>query len=192
MSDSKNIDLVKRQLVDGEIDRRSFLRLSTLLGLSATAAYAFAGKVTGDGSALAADEGPGNIPMGGSMNLGMVVQPIDNPHTFAWVQPSNIVRQVCEYLTYTDSANITHPYLVESWEASDDLKTWTLNIRKGVKWRNGRDFTAQDAAWNLARVLDPETGSSVIGLMKPYMLEETDGTTVLWDTNAIEVVDDHT
>ncbi|GAB5470429.1 MAG: ABC transporter substrate-binding protein [Rhodospirillales bacterium] len=189
VTESKNINLVKRQLAEGQIDRREFLRLSTLLGLSATAAYAFAGKVTGQSEARAAED---DIPMGGTLNWGMTVQPIDSPHTFSWVQPTNIVRQVCEYLTYTDPSNVTHPYLLEGWEASDDLKTWDLKVRKGVKWRNGRDFTAEDAAWNLAHVLDPATGSSVVGLMKPYMLKEENGETVLWDANAIEVVDPHT
>ena len=50
--------------------------------------------------------------------------------------------------------------------------------------------------WNLKRVLDAETGSSVLGLMKGYMLDEvpTDGgtTTRLWDANAIEQLDDLT
>ena len=36
------------QLRKGEIDRREFLRTATLLGVSASAAYAMAGKLTGD------------------------------------------------------------------------------------------------------------------------------------------------
>jgi len=39
---------LKSALADGKIDRRQFLRDSTLLGLSAAAAYAFVGKVTGE------------------------------------------------------------------------------------------------------------------------------------------------
>ena len=61
---------------------------------------------------------------------------------------------------------------MEKWEASEDLKTWTLTIRQAAKWRSGRPFTADDAIWNIKRALDPKTGSSVLGLMKGYMLEE--------------------
>ena len=43
-----HIPVLKREFAEGRIDRREFLRYSTLLGLSATAAYAFVGKVTGE------------------------------------------------------------------------------------------------------------------------------------------------
>ena len=58
---------------------------------------------------------------------------------------------------------------MEKWEASPDLKSWTLRLRKDVKWRKGdRKFTADDVVWNLKRVLDAKTGSSVVGLFKGF------------------------
>src|SRR2546422_676778 len=72
-------------------------------------------------------------------------------------------RQVVDYLTVTGVDNVTRPGLVEKWEASPDLKTWTLKLRRNVKWHNGRQFNADDVVWNLKRVLDPKTGSSVVG-----------------------------
>ncbi len=126
---------------------------------------------------------------------------IDNPHTFSWVYDSNIVRQVCGYLTRTGSDNVTRPHLVSKWEASEDLKTWTLTMADD-NWQKGRGgaFTAEHAAWNIRHCLDPKVGSSVIGLMKGYMLKDVDTgtkddkgvavmTTALWDGNAIEVKD---
>ncbi|MDJ0607431.1 MAG: ABC transporter substrate-binding protein [Kiloniellales bacterium] len=185
-----HIPKLKEQLVEGTIDRREFLRYSTLLGLSASAAYAFVGKVTGQHFVAPAKAA---MPKGGNLKISMRVLEVNDPHTFDWVTDSNIARQVCGYLTQTGHDNVTRPYLAESWEVSDDLKTWTLRTRKDVKWHNGRQFTAEDAAWNLRHALDPETGSSVVGLMKGYMLNEgADGKTVLWDANAIEVVDPHT
>ena len=179
---------LQEQLVEGRLERREFVRYAALLGVSASAAYAFAGKVTGEDVAprARADE----MPMGGAIRISMRCAAINDPHTFSWGFDSNIVRQVCGYMTRTGIDNITRPDLAESWEASDDLMIWTLNVRKGVKWHDGRDFTAEDVAWNLHHVLDPETGSSVLGLMKGYMMND-DGT-ALWDANAIEVVDDHT
>ena len=89
------------------------------------------------------------------------------PTRIAGVGSSNSARQVLDYLTVTGVDNITRPSLVEKWEPSPDLKTWTLRLRKTVrKWHNGRQFTADDVVWNLKRVLDPKTGSSVVGLMK--------------------------
>jgi peptide/nickel transport system substrate-binding protein len=182
------IPKLKEQLVEGKLDRREFLRYATLLGLSAPAAYAFAGKVTGEDFAPAARAQ--GLPQGGNLKIAQRVVEVVDPHSFSWVYDSNVVRQVAEYLTKTGHDNITRPYLVESWEASDDLKTWTLNMRKGVKWHNGRDLVADDAIANLMHMLNPESGSSVIGLMKGYMMN--DEGTELWDANAIEKVDDHT
>jgi peptide/nickel transport system substrate-binding protein len=179
---------LQEQLAEGRLDRREFVRYAALLGVSASAAYAFAGRITGQGFAPLARAD--TMPKGGTLRIAMRCKPITDPHTFSWIIDSNIVRQVCGYLTRTGADNITRPDLAESWEASDDLKTWTFHIRKGVKWHDGRDFTADDVAWNLHHVLNPDTGSSVLGLMKGYMMND-DGTE-LWDPNAIQVVDDHT
>ncbi len=199
MSDreNQNINKVKGQFAEGKLDRREFLRYSTLLGLSATAAYAFVGKVTGESFVSPAQA---SMPMGGTVRIGMAVPDLSDPHTFSWIFDSNITRNVVEYMTLTGFDNVTRPALVESWDASDDLRTWDLHVRD-VKWHNGRKLTAEDLAWNINHVLDPATGSSVIGLMKGYMLEEYDTgekkedgsammSTRLWDANAIEVVSD--
>src|SRR5882724_5803105 len=186
------------QMRAGAVDRREFLRTATLLGLSASAAYALAGM-----------EDPAGKPAeaatmdGGVVRISMRVPALENPATFSWVYDSNSVRQVCDYLTRTGYDNITRPWLLEKWEASDDLKTWTLVLKKGIKWSNGDELVADHVLWNLKRWLDPNVGSSVIGLMKGYMLVDVDTgkkddkgnavmSTKLWADNAIEKVDDHT
>jgi hypothetical protein len=45
-----NIELVKRQFAEGEIDRREFLCYATLTGLAAAAAYAFFGTIDRTGA----------------------------------------------------------------------------------------------------------------------------------------------
>ncbi len=183
----RHIPTLKRELAEGKITRRDFLRYSSLLGLSAAAAYKFAGDITGVKFIPTARA---DTPKGGTLRVSMRCPTIADPHIFQWVYDSNITRQVVEYLTLTGHDNVTRPGLLEGWEASDDLMTWTLRIRPELKWHNGRDFVAEDVAWNLNRVLDPNTGSSVLGLMKGYMMNDAgDG---LWDANAIEVVDGKT
>ena len=181
-----HIPKLKEQLAAGVIGRREFLRVSTLLGLSAGAAYMALSKVTGERLAAKATQ----PSRGGSLRVAMRVHDISDPHTYAWVDDSNIARQVCEYLTRTGHDNVTRPHLLESWEASDDLRTWTLRVRPDVHWHSGRRFTAEDAAANIHHVLDPETGSSVLGLMKGYMMD--DAGLELWDSSAIQVIDSET
>ena len=188
-----HLDTLKADLAGGRISRREFVRYAVLLGMSAGAAYASVGLVPGLAPLVRAAE----MPKGGTLRIGSRVKDIKSPHTYSWgAWDSNISRQVCEYLTFTDENNVTHPYLLEKWEATPDLKTWTLHIRTDVKWHNGNPFTADDVIWNIKRVLDPAVGSSVLGLMKGYMLTEVEEngkkTTKLWDANAIEKVDDHT
>ena len=190
---SIHIDKLKAELAESRISRREFVRYAALLGMSAAAAYATAGLIPGITPLARAQD----LPKGGTLRLGSRVKDIKSPHTYSWgAWDSNISRQVVEYLTLTDENNVTHPYLLEKWEASPDLKTWTLTIRPGIKWHDGRDFTADDVIWNIKRVLDPAVGSSVLGLMKGYMLvdveENGQPTTKIWDANAIERVDDRT
>ena len=179
------------QLEARRVDRREFLRTSTLLGLSAASAYTIAGRVLGDGVAPRA-LAQGSPRQGGVLKISQRVPDLKNPHTFSWVYDSNCVRQVNDYLTRTGTDNITRPWLLESWEVSDDLTTWTLNLRQGVTWSNGEPLVADHILWNLERMLDPDVGSSMLSLMEGFLLKTEDGKARLWDAGAIEKVDDHT
>ena len=77
-------------------------------------------------------------------------------------------RNVVEYLTRTRADNVTEPWLCEKWEASEDLKTWTLRLRKDVKWSNGEAFTADHVIWNVKRVLDP---AEPVSAMRRHAIE---------------------
>lgn len=177
------------QLQQGRIDRRDFLRQAALLGVSAPAAYAFAGRVTGQRAVRrAAAETP---KKGGTLRFAMQVPEATDPATYDWTQKSNVARHVVEYLTMTGPDNVTRPYLAESWEASDDLKTWTFKLRKGVKWSNGDDFNADDVVFNFERWLDPETGSSNMGLFSSMTTTDDEGNKSMAE-GAVEKVDDHT
>ncbi len=175
-----------------KIDRREFLRTSTLLGLSATAAYGIAGQITGQPFMPAAKAAAGK---GGTLRVSMAVQEMTDPATFDWSPKANVSRQFVEYLTITGPDKVTRPNLAEKWEASDDLKTWTFKLRKGVKWNNGDDFNADDVVFNFERWLDPATGSSNIGLFAS-MVDETEGADgkkmKSMTAGAVEKVDSHT
>lgn len=201
MSDKEHllIGKLKQQLADKVMDRREFVRYAALLGMSVPAAYMLAGKITGETFVPAARAQ--EMPMGGVIKIAQRVPKLENPHTFSWVYDSNVARQVCGYLTRTGTDNVTRPHLAAKWEASEDLKTWTFTMADET-WQKGRGgaFTAEHAAWNIRHALDPKVGSSVIGLMKGYMLKDVDTgtkddagnavmTTELWDANAIQVKD---
>jgi peptide/nickel transport system substrate-binding protein len=202
MSDREHVWIpkLKQQLEKEQISRREFVKYATLLGMSAGLAYSYVGDV--DGGAFTSVARADELPKGGVLRLGMRVPKLDSPHTFALIFDSNFTRQVCGHLTRTGADGITRPALASGWKASDDLKTWTFTI-SDVSWHDGRPLTAEDVAWNIRRCLDPKVGSSVIGLMKGYMLNDVDTgekdsagnpvmSTQIWDSNAIEVKDSKT
>src|SRR3984957_18271435 len=110
---------LRSDLRRGRIDRREFLRTATLLGVAAGTAYAMAGLPM-------PARAQSDLPKGGKIRIGMRVHEIKDPQTISWVEPSNVLRNTVQYLTRTDANNVTHPELLEKWEASEDLKTWTL------------------------------------------------------------------
>lgn len=175
-------------LQQGRISRREFLRVATLLGLSVPTTFSLAAcapttpaaespKPSGASAAAAPASTPGvaavpastAIKRGGTLRVGMQVQAMDDPARLAWVTQSNIAREVGDYLAETLADNITRPSLLQKWEASDDLKTWTLYLRPDVKWSNGDSLTTDDVVFNFKRWLDPNVGSSVLGLFKGFL-----------------------
>jgi peptide/nickel transport system substrate-binding protein len=156
----------------GRITRREFLRNATLLGVSFASASAFltACGATEEPAAPPAAEATEAPPAGGPVRgvtytASMQLQLLDHPARLSWVEGANIVRQVGEYLTETGPDNITRPYLCERWEASDDVKTWDLYLKQGVKWNNGDDFTADDVMFTFGEWLNEDVGSSMLGLL---------------------------
>lgn len=193
---------LKDQVLRGAMGRRDFLRTATLLGLSAPAAYGFVSLLSAaddPGARAAGLKSPDTNPKtGGTLRVSMRLLPITDPAIFDWGFEANVTRHLLEYLTITGPDNVTRPYLLERWSVSEDLKTWDLHLRPGIRWSNGDAFTAEDVAHNFRRWLDPATGSSNQGLFSAMVSEvdtgkrDENGAPVLskrMTEGAVEVVD---
>lgn len=55
------------------------------------------------------------------------------------------------------------PRLAESWEVSEDGKTWTFHLREDVKWSDGEPFTSEDVLFTYNLYANPATGSANVG-----------------------------
>jgi peptide/nickel transport system substrate-binding protein len=72
-------------------------------------------------------------------------------HTTTAVITQQIMWHVFETLYTYDKQYNPIPLLVEGHTVSDNGRTYTFRLRRGVKFHNGRDMTAEDVALSLQR-----------------------------------------
>jgi peptide/nickel transport system substrate-binding protein len=76
------------------------------------------------------------------------------------IQVRDMAFNIYEGLLQMDcKTGLIKPCLAESYEISEDLKTYVFNLKKGVKFHDGRPFTSEDVKFSIERVLDPKTAS---------------------------------
>ncbi|MFA3877991.1 ABC transporter substrate-binding protein [Streptomyces sp. MMCC 100] len=77
---------------------------------------------------------------------------------------------------------VPRPALAEEFTPEgDDLATWTIRLRDGVTFHNGKQLTADDVIFTIRRNLDPENPGFVAGLLDsvdPKRLTKLDARTV--------------
>ncbi|UPY39280.1 ABC transporter substrate-binding protein [Sediminicoccus sp. KRV36] len=112
-----------------------------------------------------------------NMAVGAPVTSID-PH-FHQLSPNNAVAgMIFDRLINTDGQSRMTPGLAESWTAiAPDV--WEFKLRRGVRFHNGSEFTAEDVAFTFQRVPNvPNSPSSFAAFVRPM--------------RSVEVVDSHT
>lgn len=78
-----------------------------------------------------------------------------DPAQIGEVVTDEIITNVCDPLIRQapDDPTRLEPWLAERWDVSEDGKTFTFHIRRGLRQPSGNPVTAQDAAWSIHRVL---------------------------------------
>ena len=101
-----------------------------------------------------------------------------DPYTLNETINNAINNHLFDTLVETDNNLQPKPGLAESWEVSEDARTWTFHLRKGVAFHNGNPFTVDDVIYSFDRSKDREVGASFVH--------------VLSTVESYEKIDDHT
>lgn len=107
------------------------------------------------------------LPYGLNVKDTLRVNISSEPPTIDWSKAtdttsSNIISNIMEGLTefdLDDPQMKVIPSLATEWQASADAKTWTFNLRHGVKWTDGVEFEAQHLVDGWERLLNPKTAA---------------------------------
>lgn len=101
-----------------------------------------------------------------------------DPYTLNETINNALNNHLFDTLIETDNNLQPRPGLAESWEVSEDARTWIFHLRKGVTFHNGNPFTVDDVIYSFDRSKDRNVGASFVH--------------VLSTVESYEKIDDHT
>src|SRR5579872_191131 len=149
------------EFVDGEMDRSTFIRRASVLGL-------------GMGLIGAALEAFGHTPLadaavvkgaaGGRLRLGVIPPPVTglDPHTYKDTGGLVTGGIAGEFLTRATESLTLLPELALSWKPNADASIWTFKLRPNVKFQSGQAFGADDVVATYDRLTATDTGSQAL------------------------------
>src|SRR5699024_11213350 len=131
------------------------------------------------------DEEQGN---GGTLDIAINAQPptLDQPITNA-SSTRDVSRLMFEGLVTTNSDFEPTPMLAESIDISDDFKTYSFNLRQGVKFHNGEEMIAEDVLASMERWTEHATIAGTVNVDLEWTSED-DYTVVLNTSDAAPLI----
>jgi ABC-type transport system substrate-binding protein len=131
--------------------------------------------------------------------LKIAVAPLGWDTNYTWLQSRSgqlDKRPALEYLIGIDRQTGAYiPELAEKWEMAPDGKSWTLTLRKGVKFHeNWGEFTAKDVRHSIFLITQPEAVQTDAGLWRSLMgigKADTPEDVAKKVEQGVQIIDDH-
>jgi peptide/nickel transport system substrate-binding protein len=95
-----------------------------------------------------------------------------DPHFFNLFPNNNMAEHIFDKLVQMDPDSKMIPGLATSWKALDD-RTWEFKLRKGAKFHDGSELTAEDVAFSIDRVAQiPNSPGPFVAYTKAIVAKE--------------------
>jgi peptide/nickel transport system substrate-binding protein len=156
---SNELEFLSHRVAAGKLSRRDFLGRAAALGITAP----FANSLLAS-AAKAAGPIKGGILRAGIVS-GESTNTLDPALSMTQVTGA-FAKQWGEMIVELAPDGGLEYRIAEEIGASDDAKTWTLKIRDGIEFHNGKTVTAEDVAATLERHSDEKSKSGALGYMK--------------------------
>jgi peptide/nickel transport system substrate-binding protein len=89
---------------------------------------------------------------GGTLNISLSGDTASlDPSSSALGYERQVYQSIYDKLVELDTSGKMVPMLAEKWSISNDKKTYTFNLRQGVKFQDGTDFNAEAVKFNFER-----------------------------------------
>lgn len=113
---------------------------------------------------------------GGTLALSISTEPgcLDS-HSISATQHQLLGRIIYDNVVTLDKDGNVAPYLAESWDISEDGKTYTFHLEEGVTFSDGSPWNAEVLGQNFEHMRDPATKSP---LAAAYIAPYVDGTVI--------------
>ena len=92
--------------------------------------------------------------------------PIFDTHKATGLHNGSVLNQVSEPLVGLTTRGEVVPYLLESWEQSKDGRSWTLRLRKGVKFTDGTPVNAEAVKFSIERFRKHSIGKATLAIVE--------------------------
>jgi ABC-type transport system substrate-binding protein len=92
--------------------------------------------------------------------------PIFDTHKATGLHNGSILNQVSEPLVGLTTRGEVVPYLLESWEQSKDGRSWTLRLRKGVRFTDGTPVNAEAVKFSIERFRKHSIGKATLAVVE--------------------------
>ena len=113
---------------------------------------------------------------GGTLTLGISREAVLMHPMIATGSVERKVRELMfESLLGVDINGRTQPNLAESWAVSDNGLVYTFNLRRGVKFHDGREMTSEDVKYAVLYAMNPKNSAYGQSMLAPVERVEVEG-----------------